>query len=308
MPVLFSLCTSPICYIVSLHNILFHLYADDTQLYLAFSFKTDPSIDTAMTSAQLCIEEVSAWMASNKLKLNGDKTELMILTSPRLWPRVELSAIQINDSSIPSSPSMRNLGSWFDQAATMKEHVRFVCKMCYYHLRNIAAVRDMLTGEAAEKLMHAFITFRLENCNSLLINVPDTIILQLQRVQIAAARIVMRRNKRDSISEILRQLHWLPVKQRINFKVLCITHKCVHGNAPRYLSDLVQPYSPPRQLRSSSQNLLCQPAAHMKTYGERSFTVAAPRLWNKLPEEIRICQNYVTFKRNIKTHMFRTPL
>jgi hypothetical protein len=304
-PILFSLYTSPICDIVSQHNIQPMLYADDTQLYLAFHFKSNPSIHAAMNSVEHCIAEVSEWMADNKLKLNGDKTEMMILTAPRLQSRVELSAIQIGDCSIPSSPSMRNLGSWFDQAATMESHVKFVCKTCYYHLHNIAAVRNMLTREATEKLMHAFITSRLDNCNSLLTNIPASIIKKLQRVQNTAARIVMRKNKRDSISAILKQLHWLPVQQRISFKVLCITHRCVQGTAPGYLSELVQLYLPSRSLRSTSQHLLHQPSAHLRTYGERSFSVVAPRLWNELPVEMRMCNSFETFKKQVKTHLFK---
>ena len=115
----------------------------------------------------------------------------------------------------------------------MNEYVKVICETCFYHLHNIAAI---------EKLMHVFITSRLDNCYSLLINVPASILHNLQRVQNTAVRIIMRRNKRDSISAILKQLHWLPVKQRVMFKVHCITHKCVYGPAPTYLSELVQPY------------------------------------------------------------------
>ena len=136
-------------------------------------------------------------------------------------------------------------------------------------------------------------------------NVPSSIIKQLQRVQNAAARVVVRKTKRDSISEILHQLHWLPVQQRIIFKVLCVTFKCFHGSAPTYLSDLVQPYVPSRSLRSTNQHLLCQPSSHTRTYGERSFSVAAPKLWNDLPLSIRVCNEYTTFKNLVKTHLFR---
>jgi hypothetical protein len=243
-------------------------------------------------------------MNTNMLKLNGDKTELMILTSPRLRQNVELSSIRINDCSILASPVIRNLGSWFDQAAKMDEHVKIICRSCYYHLHNIAAIRDTLTRDATEKLIHALITSRLDNCNSLLINIPASSIRKLQRVQNMAARIVMRRNKRDSISTMLKQLHWLPVQQRIMFKVLCLVHKCMHGLAPTYLSELVMPYAPSRRLRSANQNYLHQPQANTKTFGDRAFSVAAPKWWNELPLVLRHCDNYDSFKKYLKTHLF----
>ena len=303
-PVLFSLYTSQICDILCHHQMQFHLYADDTQIYINFNIRLPSSADRARLCAQNCIADIQAWMSANMLKLNGDKTELLFLTSPRLRPALEISTLQICSTVISSSPSVRNLGCMFDQAAAMDEHVKFVCKCCYYHLHNIGAVRQMLTREAAEKLIHAFISSRLDSCNSLLINIPSSLILKLQRIQNTAARIVLRRSKRDSISAALRELHWLPVKQRITFKTACIVHKCLYGNAPKYLTELLNPYIPPRDLRSTGQALLCQPKVCTRTYGDRAFSAAAPKLWNSLPDHLRICDKYETFKKKLKTHLF----
>lgn len=304
-PVLFSMYTAPLCDIVSLHGLKVHLYADDTQVYIFFSFRNTPSINDAMSSAQLCIADVDAWMVTNKLKLNGDKTELMVLTAPTLRAKVTIPPLTIGEASISASPSIRNLGSMWDQAATMEEHIRFVCKSCYYHLHNIAGIRHMLTRDATEKLMHAFVSSRLDSCNSLLLNVPAAQISKLQRVQNCAARIVLRRKKCDSISDILKELHWLPVKQRILFKVNCISYQCVSGTAPVYLSELVSPYVPQRSLRSTNQLLLQQPSSRTKSYGDRAFSVAAPKLWNQLPTDIRSCDSYTVFKKLLKTHLFK---
>ena len=307
-PMLFSLYTSPICDIVDKHNMQFHLYADDAQVYLRFNFKTSSTTDTALTLAEQCISDVSNWMTLNKLKLNCNKTEFMILTSPRIRPNLATPDITIGDCPISASSTLRNLGSWFDQSLTMDEHVKAVCKTCYFHLHNIAAIRNSLTRNATEKLMHAFITSRLDSCNSLLINVSATSINKLQRVQNTAARIVTRKTKRDSISSILKDLHWLPIKQRIMFKAMCVTHKCVYGQAPTYLSELIHLYVPTRSLRSADKLRLSEPSARLKTYGDRSFAVAAPKMWNNLPLSLRECSNFDSFKKVLKTFLFRNAM
>lgn len=245
-PILFSMYTAPICDIVDLHGLRVHLYAYDDQVYMTFNFHAPPSIDDVMASAQLCIADINTWMVQNKLMLNGDKTELMVLTSPRLRTLVDVPALCIGNDTISASPSIRNLGSMWDQAAAMEEHVRYICKTCYYHLHNIAAIRHMLTRVATEQLMHAFISTRLDSCNSLLLNVPAAQIAKLQRVQNCAARIVTRKGKRDSITAILKDLHWLPVKYCIEFKAMCITYQCVNSLAPDYLPELLSIYDPPR--------------------------------------------------------------
>ena len=162
----------------------------------------------------------------------------------------------------------------------------------------------MLTRDATEKLMHAFVSSRLDNCNSLLLSVPAAQIAKLQRVQNAAARIVLRKKKSDSITDTLKELHWLPVKQRILYKALCMAHRCVSGTAPVYLSELVSLYVPQRSLRSTNQLLLQQPASRTRSYGDRAFAVAVPKLWNQLPMDMRLCDSYNSFKRKLKTHLF----
>ncbi len=291
-PILFSMYTAPLCDIARLHNLNVHLYA--------------LSIDNAMTSTQQCVTDIDSWMVENKLKLNGDKTELMVLTPPLSRVKVTIPSLNIGESSIAASPTIRNLGSMWDQAATMKEHVRYICKACYFHLHNISSVRRMLTLEATKSLMHAFITSRLDSCNSLLLNIPTTQIAKLQRIQNCAARIVLRRKKRDSITAMLKELHWLPVQHRITYKVMCLTHQCVNHVAPAYLCELLSAYVPGKSLRSDSQLQLQQPASRTVSYGDRAFAIAAPRLWNELPPDIRECKVYSAFKTKLKTHLFRT--
>lgn len=133
-----------------------------------------------------------------------------------------------------------------------------------------------------ELIIHAFVSSRLDYCNSLFSCLNKKELSRLQLVQNSAARILTRSNRRTHISPILKALHWLPVSSRINFKILVLTFRALHGQAPPYISDLIQPYTPARALRSVDQNLLMVPRTRFRTRGDRSFQAVAPRLWNDL--------------------------
>lgn len=135
-------------------------------------------------------------------------------------------------------------------------------------------------------------------------DLPTELLAKLQRVQNTAARIVTRASKYSSISSILQELHWLPVKQRIKFKILTITWKALHDQAPQYIKELLHLYIPSRELRSSHQNQLVVPRC-CQTYGKRAYSVAAPTLWNALPCAMRDIQCYETFKKHLKTVLFK---
>ena len=181
--------------------------------------------------------------------------------------------------------------------------------MAFYHLRNIAIllIRNSLSQEDAETLVHAFISSKLGFCSALLYGLPKSVIDRLQYVQNCAARLVTRTRSSEHITPVLRRLHWLPVRQRITYKILLLTYKGLNGMAPRYITDLLQPYTPTRQLRFSSKNWLETPKSNLETrkfYGDRSFQVAAPRLWNSLTYDITSIHKLDIFKNKIKTLPF----
>ncbi len=178
-------------------------------------------------------------MIQNKLKLNDDKTEVLIILPSRQIHKRSISKVRIGDTGVSVNSKAKNLGVIFDDTLSMKEQVNAVAKGCYAQLRSIGHLRQYLSFDAASSLIHAFITSRLDNGNSLLSGLPDKLIKKLQRIQNTAARILTRTPKFDHISPILQDLHWLPVAQRIKFKILLLTFKCLHNLAPEYLSDLV---------------------------------------------------------------------
>ena len=303
-PLLYLLYTSPIADIINLHSLQYHLYADDSQLYI--SFKTDCFADLAQakSSVELCVKDIDWWMTTNMLKLNQEKTELIVISS-KFRPKPTISYVSVGDEQILPKSSARNLGVIFDECCNMVEHVNKICKTSYYHLRNISKIRKYLTEETTEILFHAFVSSKLDYCNSLLYGLPKHMISSLQSVQNTAARIVTLTKKFDHITPVLIQLHWLPVHFRILFKVLLLVYKALNSMAPLYITELLSYRTCSRMLRSTDQKLLAVPKSRRKTYGDRAFSVAAPKLWIELPLDLRSLDTINLFKKHLKTDLFK---
>ena len=193
----------------------------------------------------------------------------------------------------------------FDNHADMTKHVSSVCRSTHFHLRNINTIRSLLTDDATAQLIHALITSRLDYCNSLLYGLPDCLIRKLQRIQNIACRILCRAPRSREVDDLMCTLHWLPVRIRIQYKILLITFKALNDLAPSYISELVRVYSPSKALRSQDEFLLDPPKTKLKTYGDRSFEAASAKEWNLLPLHIKLSSSLQTFKTNLKTHLFR---
>ena len=156
-----------------------------------------------------------------------------------------------------------------------------------------------------EKLIHAFISSRLDYCNSLFSTLSRSSLHRLQLVQNAAARLLTNTFRRAHITPVLAALHWLPIECRIVFKISLITYKAIHGLAPDYIAELLSPKVNVRLLRSSNKHLLKVPKTKLKTKGDRAFSAVAPTLWNCLPLAIKNAESVDVFKRLLKTHLFR---
>ena len=192
-----------------------------------------------------------------------------------------------------------------DPQLNFEAHIKHLCKTSFFHLRNISKLRSTLTLPDAEKLIHAFISSRLDYCNALFIGIPNKNLQRLQYIQNCAARILMRVRKYDHITPTLRSLHWLPIAYRTQFKISPLTHQCLYGNAPPYLKELLERKPDTRCLRSSNTNLLITPDTNLRTMGDRAFCHSAPCLWNDLPEHLRAPQSINVFKNGLKTYLFK---
>ena len=300
----FTLYTQPINKIADANGVSVHIYADDTQLYTPFDLNDPQDLISAKSRMEKCILELSTWMKINKLKLNDDKTEMLVICHPCLKHKIKNISLRIGDSDIVPTKSVRNLGAMFDDGMTMANHITHVCRSMNLHLRSIGRIRKYLDRNATETILHALVTSRLDCNNALLAGLPDVQVDRLQRLQNTAARIATKTPKTESVECSMRAMHWLPVRKRILYKILLYVYKTQHHLAPAYLFDLIKPYSTQRSLRSQSLELLSIPRSRLKTAGDRAFYVIGPKLWNLLPVHIKKEKSLNILKSELKTFLF----
>ena len=295
-PILFNVYTTPLSDVLRSHGLDSHCYADDSQLYIVCKIE---DLDSSVSSMNACITQVEQWMTQNRLKLNGDKTELTVFVSPSLpGSFLPLSPLICSNEVIAPQSCCRNLGCLFDSSIAMSAHVKGVCKASYAHLRKLYRIRPCLDLASTESLVHAFISSRLDYCNCLLYGLTQSNLGKLQRIQNAAARLCLRVPRRAHIPSrsLLQQLHWLPVEFRIVFKILLLTFKCLNDQAPSYLSEFLTVRDSAVSLRSFDSHLL--------VIGPSFFGIN-PRPWNDLPFSVRTVKSLESFKKSVKTILFR---
>ena len=175
-------------------------------------------------------------MSTNKLKLNQDKTEFILFGNSIHQNKMLVNSITFSESNISSSKYVRNLGVYLDQEFSMEKHVNQLCKSCYFQLRNMRYIRSSLTTEAAKIVVQALVMSKLGYCNS----ISNKLLDKLQRVQNCAAKLVLTSyTEHQSSPECLQTLHWLPIKYRIQYKILLLVFKSTKGFTPPYLQDLL---------------------------------------------------------------------
>jgi len=308
-PLLYILYAADIIAIFEKHGFSVHLYADDSQVYIHFVPK---DVKAILGAAELCIGEVLIWSNSRRLKLQAAKTELIIIdrTNCLLGTGADF-VIQFDGSAVKAVSTVRDLGVLLDSRLNLKSHVANVSRACFYHLRRLRQIRECLDDDSTRTVVVALILSRLDYCNAILAGLPDSTLAPLTRVLHAAARVVLRLGYRDPITPALRHLHWLPIQERVKFKLCLLMFNIVQGCSPSYLQDMVTSCAIKQrgrqQLRSASDNSFAVRRTKLR-FGERAFSVAGPAAWNSLPVELRFAQTSHAFKKGLKTLLFKSIL
>ena len=263
---------------------------------------------SAIIDSHSIIHHSWAWATANMLKLNDNKTELMLVTSKRTKHLHSLpTSITIGNAQIPFKKSVKNLGFTLDCHLTMNAHVSNIARTCYFELRRLASIRTFLTSTATATLVSAFVLSRIDYCNSLLFGSTHDVTSHLQRIQNYAARVILRLPKSSSITIHLKSLHWLPVKVRSTYKIACLCYHCHSSTAPSYVTGMLhrKPLHT-RNTRSSSYTmpLLNRPAHSKATLGDRSFSFASSSVWNSIPNDVRCAPSLSSVKSRLKTYLF----
>ena len=311
-PLLFVLFISPIANVINpgqaCNNLVsFHQYADDTQLYIG----ANSSLPSQIASIESCTLRVHDWLLNNGVHLNPSKSEAIAFLNPRSKPLPSLAesveSISVALSPIKLHTSIQNLGVYLDSRLSFDKQVSETCKTSYFHIRALRQhhIQSSLTAEAAKKVATAIVGSRLDYCNSLLAGTSVSNLSRLQLVQNNRARVVVQKTRFDHITPVLSELHWLPVRHRINFKIVAaITHMVLQSQQPSYLAALIPHYAPVRSLRSSSFLSICVPLRKTSMAASRSFSSVAPKIWNALPGHLSSIPTLPAFRRALKHHFF----
>ena len=219
-----------------------------------------------------------------------------------------MQSVTIGEECVTAVSSARNIVAIIDRHLTMEDQVSNVCRNCHLSLRQISQIRPYLTEEATATLVHALIISKVDCYNSLLIGIPDWLKRKLQLIQNNAGRLIKKNKMSDHVTPVLKNLHWLPISFRIDYKVLTLCYKTSHDLAPSYMMSMLSYHDPPSDrvtVRNDELHLLKEPISRLTTHGDRALSVYAPKLWNSLPLELRLSSSFELFKKDLKTRLFR---
>ena len=303
-PVLFTVYTSTFASLLNAHGVDYHFYADDSQLYIRVE-----NIQEAKDRLISLLSDIKIWMAKRKLKLNDGKTEIMVIKGNlRNTIETDFGDVTFEDTQLVPCENAKNLGVVLDSSLNFRSHIDSVTRTCNFHIRNLYMIKNFINRRNLITLVHSLIVSKVDYCNSLLVGLPNVTLKKVQSILNRAARLIYSLSPRVHITPFLIDLHWLPVKARIEFKICLIVFKALKFNQPSYIRELLH-----RPVHESALNLrsledpyrLHEPRAICeKGFAGRSFSYTAPRLYNRLPVSLKQVDSLDAFKSHLKAFIF----
>ena len=216
-----------------------HGFVDDHVLKNSFKASNRVAEREGVSSLESSAANVKTWMDQNRIKMNDEKREFIMFASKKQLEKCVTTSIDVNSMTVNCSPIIKYPGAWLDQHIQLCDHIVKKCRAAMMNWWKIEFLHWSLTQESAHTLVRGLVTSHLDYCNAIFAGLPKVLLKILQKVQNITAKLVLGYNKYDSSITALWTLYWLPIKKRIDFKMLTLVHKCLSRLAPDYLKDLL---------------------------------------------------------------------
>ena len=275
-----------------------------SQFFVTFDPNSKESEAKARDLISTVFYKLAEWMSNNHLKLNEEKTQFLPISRDN---GRNFAALVIGNTSLPPAHTVRNLGFIFNRTLSITDHVKNLRQNTFYHLKRIRSVRGCISFVNRKILTHAFVTSRLDFCNSMFFGSTADSLKGIKSIFHTTAKALTGSHPMLSNTAVLFKLHWLPLESRVHYKLAILGFKILYNQAPQYFSDITE-LSNIRDTRSCSAPLLTSATykrtSTLKTYGDRSCFNAICQIFNSLPSEIRAAKDFSSFKGLLKTHFF----
>ena len=273
-------------------------FADDHQLIKVFL----PMLQAAALCGDIqhCFNLITTWMNKYFLKLNSDKTKILVIIPPSIT-NISIGGTFIDGKCIRFVHHAKNLGIILDDELQFTQQVMKVVQSCFHVIRNLSKIKSFLSYEQLRTCVSIYIFSKLDYCNALYFGISSCLVKKLQSVQNSAARLLRKKKGFNTIStnDIFLKCHWLPVRERIVFKICLLVHKCLLHQAPQSLCEMTR-------YCVSERTLKLEESRSHTVHGDRAFAHCGPKLWNLLPASVREETSTPTFKTKLKSFLITT--
>ena len=296
--------TGTLAFLLEAHGVSYHVFADDTQLDIKVE-----DIDEAKHRLSSLLSDLKIWMARRKLKLNYGKTEIIVIRGNlRNVPVGNFGVMSFGDTQLVPCESTKNLGVVLDSSLSFRSYIDSIVKTCNFLIRNLYMIKDFVNRKNLVTLVHSLIISKVDYCNSFFSGLSNVILKKVQSVLNRAAKLIFNLPPRVPTTSSLIELHWLPLKARIEFKICLITFKALKFNQPSYIRELLSfsSHGSTLDLRSADDPYrLHEPRAiGERGFANRSFSYIAPHIYNRLPITIKLIDSLNTLKSHLKAFLF----
>ena len=296
-PLLFNIYIRSVYTHVEMSGFTIKGFADDHQLYVSFS--PDFQYHFLGDRIRLVLTRINEWMNCFFLKLNQSKTQVIVFGPASIRKKILINGVFVeNDATcIRFKTVVKNLGIFLDSEMSFADQVKSVVSKAFFSIKTIARIKSFLTSKEKCTLLTALVLSKLDFCNSLYYGINSSLLNKLQVVQNSAARLIFNKRKFDHSTGLLFQLHWLPIKDRIVYKINLLTHKALYHPAPYDIQNLITLHS------TRTFNLKGTYRSHSNN-GDRVFMFYVVHIWNELPWYLKTETSLETFKKRLKTFLF----